>query len=391
MKILVTSLPDIKKIAPQRPHHLLKYLSDHHDVTVLSVNAWWLEEKHDSYLDDCIKNIKIIYFTDKKINPVFQELSILMKYDHFDKMLDFDNFDVHINLNSLIAGYYLSQKFNVIGIPTVFDIADDLPERIKTSPRIPLLLKPLSKIIGKYMFLRCNNKAKKITTVTSYLMQIYDIPQKKLKIIPNGVDTTTFNNYPIISDELYDNDPVFILGFVGIFSEWVDLEFPFLALKNLIKNNYKIKMLVIGDGIKLQEFKDLASKYGISENISFKGYIPATYLKNYISNMDVCLVSYKINQDCQNSFPLKLLEYMACGKPVISVRLNGVVEAVGERVLYANNSKELEQKIIELYNDPDKRERLGREGMKFVRENFSWDRISKDFENVLYEAKNEAA
>jgi len=44
MKILMTSIVDLKKSQHNRPHQFVKYLSKKHDVTVLSINDWWKGE-----------------------------------------------------------------------------------------------------------------------------------------------------------------------------------------------------------------------------------------------------------------------------------------------------------------------------------------------------------
>jgi hypothetical protein len=142
VRILVTSLPDLNKVAVQRYHHLLYYLSKSHEIDALCVNAWWLRDNHDNDTKVLLKDIKLSYITQKKINPVFQEFSIRKK------LKGLVGFDVHVNFNSLIAGYLVSKN---VKIPTVFDVCDDLPQRIRMSSRIPYILKPLGKSLGKIM------------------------------------------------------------------------------------------------------------------------------------------------------------------------------------------------------------------------------------------------
>ena len=47
MKILLTSIVDLKKSQHNRPHQLVKYLSKKHEVTVLSINDWWKGGQED--------------------------------------------------------------------------------------------------------------------------------------------------------------------------------------------------------------------------------------------------------------------------------------------------------------------------------------------------------
>jgi glycosyltransferase involved in cell wall biosynthesis len=391
MKILVTSLPDLKRINPQRPHHILRYLSRKHEITVLSVKAWWLKEKKDDYLENCISDLDIVYLTEKKLNPVLQELSILYKFEQLNTQYNFDKYSLHLNFNSLIAGHYISNKMRAKKIPTVFDIADDLPEIIKTSSQMPYLLRNIGYYFGNFMFNKCINTSDRNTLVTESLLHTYNFPSDSSKIIPNGVDTElfSFRNTEVFKKKLGINQD-FVLGFIGVLSEWVNFNPTFIAIRSLIDSGFKIKMLIIGDGYKLEDFKESARKNGIFENVMFTGSVLTSDLPIYISCMDICMISRKTTIDSHNSFPLKLLEYMACGKPVISVALNGVKETIKDRVLYATSSEEIKEQIIKLYYDREKAERMGSEGMKFVHDNYSWQKICSNFEKILMGVVNES-
>jgi len=46
MRILITTIVDLKKSQHNRPHQIVKYLSKKHEVRVLSINDWWKEKKY---------------------------------------------------------------------------------------------------------------------------------------------------------------------------------------------------------------------------------------------------------------------------------------------------------------------------------------------------------
>lgn len=382
MRILVLSLPDLSKIYPQRPHHLLKHLSKNHEVTVLSVNAWWFEEKRDSYLDGCLRDIEIIYMTKKRINTILQEISIL-KTSKFFREVDINSFDVCVSLNDLIASYILSKK---IKIPLVFDICDDIPKYISSSPQIPSLLKPFGEFFGKIMLQKNIKLSKRITYTIESLRKIYNMPQNKSLLIPNGVDTELFYcDIQHFKEEFSISEDDFIIGFIGFLGEWVDLESPLISLKKLIKDNFKVKMLIVGDGNKLTHVENIVKQLNISGSVIFTGSVPYTKVPKYISCMDVCLLPFKKDAVSENALPLKLFEYMACEKPVISAKLPGVMDTVHDKVLYASNEREFKDKIIKLYKDEKLRKKMGQEGRKFVCEGYSWSKIASKFERVLLE------
>jgi glycosyltransferase involved in cell wall biosynthesis len=179
----------------------------------------------------------------------------------------------------------------------------------------------------------------------------------------------------------------FIMGYVGVLREWVDLEPLFRAVKNLlnIKPDIHIKILIVGEEGGLNKNKHLTRIYGISERVVFTGTIPYSQVPEHISCMDICFVPFKKGAIAENSLPLKLLEYMACEKPVISTSLAGVKESVGSHVLYADNEDELSQRILDLYGNSDLRSRMGREGRKFVIENYTWHKNCIKLEELLFQ------
>jgi glycosyltransferase involved in cell wall biosynthesis len=293
--------------------------------------------------------------------------------------------------NSLIAGPYISNKLRSKKIPTVFDIADDLPEAFKKSPHMPYLLRNVGYYFGSFMFNKYINTSDRNTLVTEALLYAYHFPSNRSKLVPNGVDTELFHIHDVeILKVVLGIDQDFVLGFVGVLNEWVDFDSTFIAIKSLIDSGYKIKMVIVGDGHKLEDFKDSAKKNGVYDDVIFIGSVLTSELPVYISCMDVCMISRKTTEDSHNSFPLKLLEYMACGKPVISTDLKGVREVIKDRVLYATSSEEIKQQIIKLYHNKEKVERMGLEGMRFVQENFSWQKICSNFEKILREVANES-
>jgi len=379
MKILVTSLPDLKKIHPQRPHHLFKYLSQKHEVTVLCVNAWWLEEKQDEYLRTSLKNVSIHYISENKLSPVIQEIFAIKSLKNLGNL----DFDIHISLNSLLMSYTVAKKLKV---PSLFDICDDIIDWIDSSPQIPTLLKPIGKVVGSFMLKRNIKINERITYSTEFLKSSYSLPENKSVLIPNGVDTNLFykrNGKTKAKERFNISEDVLVLGFVGFLGEWIDLQTVLETIK-ILQDQVKIKLIVVGNGSKFARFKELSKNCGGQENVIFTGDVPYSEVPEYISYMDICLLPFDVVS--QGALPLKLFEYMACEKPVISSPLFGVKNAVGDMIIYASNPDELKQSILKLYHDEELRIELGKRGRGFVKQNFSWDKICRKFEEVLIEA-----
>src|SRR5512136_2600557 len=125
MRVLVTSLPDLTTMPPQRMHHLIKHLSEHNEVTVLCTDVWWLERVSDPFLEETFKGVELVRTSRRRTNSIFQELAFCAGYGHFTREHPLSEYDLHLNLNSPIAGYFITRQ---TGITTIFDIFDDLVE-----------------------------------------------------------------------------------------------------------------------------------------------------------------------------------------------------------------------------------------------------------------------
>jgi len=376
MKILVTSILDLKKSQHNRPHQFVKYLSKNHEVTVLSINDWWKGKQGDlnsysSDFNDIFEGVEFHYLTERKISPIIQEVLFNKK----SKELSKEPFDVHLNYNCLVSGYKASKNFK-----TVFDLADDLPEMIAISPQIPSFLKPFGKCMGNLFLKKDIKHADYVTLTTNSLKETYDIPDEKVELIPNGVNTRLFKNQPNAKEELGLNG--FIVGYVGVLRSWVDFTPVFEALKSLDK---EIKILIVGSEGNFQETKDLAKKCGVEDRVIFTGMVPYSKVPKYISAMDIGIIPFVSNGVSHNALPMKLFEYSSCEKPVISAELAPIKSSFGYNVLYASNSEEYAIQITKLYEDKNLRKKLGKTGRNIVK-NYDWEIITSKLENILSKA-----
>jgi len=377
MHILVTSIIDLQKTSYSRLHHFLEFLlSKGHKITVVSIKDSW-KHKGVKQNESLIKKIDMRYITEKDISPMLQKGKAFFSINKILKGIKLKNVDVHLAYNSLILAYLISKKLKKYKIKTIYDLADDLPDMIKTSPQIPSILQPLAGMFGKYMLEKNLKNAKVITITAREFEKSMDIGRFKHEYIPNGVDLKRFR-------PLKDRHKGIVIGYLGALREWVDLRPMLSAVKNL--KGYKIKVLIVGGEEDLLQYKDFVKKNRIN-GVTFTGNVPYREVPFYINKMDITTMPFKKNKVTDGTCPLKLLEYLACEKPAICSRLNETKAMLGDRVLYANSIKEWEKQISALYHDGILREMMGRVGRKFVEDNFNWKKLCSDMETVLKQNK----
>jgi len=392
MKILVFSIVDLQKSAHNsRLHQFLKFLSQNHEITVICINDCWKtkwDKKTGEYKQDfstLYDNITIKYITEHDLSPIIQDFMCTGTIKKILSEIHFSEFDCFLNYNGLYSGYIISRYARANGIPIIYDIADDLPEMIATSPQIPSLLKYIGKGVGKIILHRSVTIADKVTITTPFLRAAYQIPSKKTELIPNGVDIQLFRKKdPAGLKKELKLDNSFIVGHVGVLREWLDFHPLFSAVKKLV-SSYDLKILMIGGGIGYEDTVNLAKSYNITDNIIFTGTIPYSLIPDYIGCMDVCVVPFKDDSVSQNSLPLKLFEYMACEKPVISTNVRAIQELFNENLLFVSGPQGYEDAILKLYKDENLRNQLGHKGRNIIETQYQWNLLSRRLENIMFE------
>jgi len=383
----MTSLVDLIKSQHNRSHQIVKYLSERHNITYVSINDWWKGQQHnfEEYIKDwenVLERIDIVYLTNTKISPVIQEN--INSYFTLRRLINKNSFEIHLN-GALTSGYFATKYLLKQGVPSVFDFSDDEVGMIKDSPQIPRILRPIGAKIGKEILTRTINLSKKVVVTTRYLQEKYRIPEKKAVFIPNGVDIDLFRNYGDTKSQL-GLESYFVIGYVGVLREWVNFESVYQVLQELPD---EIIFLVVGKEGRYNENIELAKRYNVPKKVRFVGNVPYSKVPIYISAMDITLIPFKINSVTEHALPLKVFEYMACEKPVISTHLPTVKDILGENIIYASNSRELKENILRLYNDETLRKTLGKHGRKLVEAEYSWRKLIHNLEKVLIKAKEE--
>jgi len=111
----------------------------------------------------------------------------------------------------------------------------------------------------------------------------------------------------------------------------------------------------------------------------------------FVNSFDICLAPFKKERNLKIGLsPLKLYEYLACGRPVIASKLQGITELIDNGncgyLSEPDDAGDLASRIIESFKERDRLPEMGENGRALVEKSFSWEKITQQVENVLREA-----
>ncbi len=212
----------------------------------------------------------------------------------------------------------------------------------------------------------------------------------KISIIPNGVDSRRFKPRPV-NEELstrYDTKGKFVIGYIGSITEYEGLQMLFPVINELKKEGYQLKLLIIGTGNYQPILGSLITKLSLSKEIALINQIPHEQVTEYYSLFDLCVFPRIDEEVTQIVTPLKPLEAMACGKPVIGSDLAALREIIipdENGLLYNLNETELYQKIKLLYENTNLRKKLASKARKWVIANRDWYKLTINYINLYHQ------
>ena len=275
-------------------------------------------------------------------------------------------------------------------MPFVFEVRDLWPESLAAvgaGGEGSALHRTLGAIAG-FLYRRANQIVVVTPAFKDHLIRHWQIPESKISIVENGVETDLFHFDPAaieVRRELKLENR-FLICYIGTMGMAHGLETLIAAAERLRTALPAATFLLIGEGAEKQRIIELAAARGLT-NTRFLDQQPRERIPAYISAADVCLTMLKKTELFKTVIPTKLLEYMACERPVI-VAVDGqarqIVEAAGAGVFVEpEDSDALVQAVVNLAADPQRRQRMGSSGCQYIVSRLSRERTAQDYLTVL--------
>jgi glycosyltransferase involved in cell wall biosynthesis len=322
------------------------------------------------------KNFKVIY-----LNSFFKNLSLAMPYKLFFKLL-IGNYDV-----------IHSQQ-----IPIMYSVIAAIAAKLNNKKfimtfhgRLPFCL--VDEMFGR--FASYFSESVMVQSKFSYNLVSKFVDKRKIIIMPHGINTNLYYKRKLKKTFIkkYKQNHEKIILFVGrlISPKGIDVLLRAFAL---LSNKYRIKLLIIGEGVLKEELKELATELSISEKVVFIGHIEQDMLPEFYSLADIFVLP-STNYDSKGNFirnvsenfGLVLAEAMCCNVPVIASDMGGISDWVKDNynglLFQERNAVDLSRNIEKYLNNNKLRKKIITNALNEIRDKYSWEANIEKLENLI--------
>ncbi|MGA2854680.1 MAG: glycosyltransferase family 4 protein [Verrucomicrobiota bacterium] len=184
----------------------------------------------------------------------------------------------------------------------------------------------------------------------------------------------TAKNDPELRRKLGIAPDDFVIGKIARLFKLKGHDDLFAVAPELVRQNPKIKFLLVGDGEWRGRFENLAKTLGLEKNIIFTGLVPPAEVSRCVGIMDAL-----VHLSLREGLPRALPQALAAAKPVVACDCDGAREVCldGETgfLIHPGDLTGLKNRLLQLAGNAALREKFGRSGQNFVRENFAVEKM----------------
>lgn len=248
-------------------------------------------------------------------------------------------------------------------------------------------------MIAGYQRFACRHASALITVapgIKDGLVQAYGLRPDAVTVVPNGTDPEMF--VPLDSEECRARlglpSGVPMIGYVGNCNPYHDLTSLITAAPAILREYPDAQFVIVGDGFMRPRWMEAVERAGLVRSFHFPGRVAYQLVPSYINafTVGVVLITSVRNLTISLSSPLKLYDYLACGRPAVGTDIAGVGDlltgAQTGLALPPEDPSALATALLTLLRDDDLRATIGRNGRRVVLEQYTWQRVAEQVADI---------
>ncbi len=371
---------------PRVENEAVSLVNNGHDVFLFCLKY------NDEHSSEIINGIQVKRYSSNKLEYKLSALAytiplytLLMKSKIEDFIINNKIESLHIHdIRIAQAVFNANKKHN---LPVVLDLHDNMPEVMKLYPH-------LQKFPGKYIISPKKWKIKeeqfilksdRVISVSPEFLETLKtrIPasSNKLVLVPNTIRKSFFEDYKVdktITNRYKNN---FVILYLGDTHLRRGLQTAISAAKKISLDIPNLKLVIVGknttDTILKQQVKDLE----IEHLVDFEGWKNVSLFQSYILASDICISPLHRNLQHDVAYANKIFQYMSLAKPLLvsdAIAQKRLIEKANSGLVHKEKDvADFSAKILTLYKSSELRTDLGKNGERFIKNEFCWEQTSK--------------
>jgi glycosyltransferase involved in cell wall biosynthesis len=197
-------------------------------------------------------------------------------------------------------------------------------------------------------------------------------------VVRSGPELARFK--PVPADPDLKRGRRTLISFIGEMAPQDGVDHAVRALGHLRQRRDDWHAIFAGDGVALDDLRALTTSLGLDDHIEFTGMLQDPELLRVLSSSDLCLVPDPKTPLSDASTLVKIAEYMAISRPIVSYDLTESRVTAQEAAIYArpNDPEAFAEAIATLLDDPERRALMGRIGRDRVERLLSWENSRRE-------------
>lgn len=364
-----------------------------HEITFLEFNEgdrFWRDKrppKERSIPGRVLREtvIKIVTPHQIGIPGVDRILATFSVWPALARLLKSEKFDVIVLYAVPTYGLQVIQLAKKHGVKVVFR-ALDVSHLIRRS-----LLSPIVRAVEKYVYKRADVLSANNPALASYCSDLGARTRETYTNFP-PLDLSHFAASNVgskeldalrLSLEIKPSDQV--ITYMGSFFYFSGLDTVISDFAAAANNNPALKLMLIGGGQQEAELKKLVQNNALDGRVIFTGFVPYSQLPVYLQLSKIAINPMLVLKVSRLALPHKVLQYMAAGIPVVSTKLDGIMEALGadSGVTWAAEPASVLYEATTLVGDKLRQSKSVAKQTESVRSLFRVEQAVDELENLL--------
>jgi glycosyltransferase involved in cell wall biosynthesis len=288
-------------------------------------------------------------------------------------------FDVVHAANPPDTFWAIALPYKLLGKRYVFDHHDLCPELYVARFGERRAGNLLHRLLGALEWAQFRTADLVISTNDSYRQVALDrgrVPSDRVVVVRSGPSRERFATVRPVDPALKRGRP-HLVAYLGVMAPQDGVDHLLRAAAHLVHGAGRedVSFTLIGSGDSFADLRALTRELALERFVEFTGRIPDADVERILATADVCVSPDPRNPLNDVSTMNKILEYMACGRPIVAYDLREHRCSAGEGALYAvpNREDDLAARIAELLDDPARRERMGAYNRRRFLEHMAWE------------------